>query len=134
MQKRKILIILLSIIIILILGVVFILIMNKKDTSEKLIINDINNVSTTKNIDVTILDLYKDSIGYNIKISIKNNSKQDISIESIILKLKDKKGNDITRLYTSIDNTIKPSEEYSTELITDEDLSNTKIIDYELVD
>lgn len=134
MQKRKILIILLSIIIILILGVVFILIMNKKDTSEKLIINDINNVSTTKNIDVTILDLYKDSIGYNIKISIKNNSKQDISIESIILKLKDKKGNDITRLYTSIDNTIKPNEEYSTELITDEDLSNTKIIDYELVD
>lgn len=135
MKNKKVLIILLSIIIILIVGVIIIIILNKKEeTNLKLKINDINNISVTKRLDISISNINKDELGYNIKINIKNNSEEEILDKSLLLNLKDKNGKIITKMNVNINNSLKPNESFSTEYMTDEDLSDVSIIDYELID
>lgn len=134
MKNKKILIIILSIIVVLIIGVVLIVILGKKDTSKKtIIINDINNISEIKKLDINILELQSSDLGYEVTISIKNNT-SDIYIKSLKLSLKDAENKVITQLYFNINETIISNDKYISKLVTDQDLSNTKIIDYELVD
>lgn len=134
MKKDNILIILVTIIIILIIGIVLVVILNKKELKESLIINDINNITNTKKLDVALSNLEKNNFGYNIELTIKNNSDVDVVISSMKLSLKDEDGNQIGELYFNINDTINSNEIYSSKLTTDQDLSNVRVIDYELLD
>lgn len=130
-MKRKILMAMAIILIILILGLLLVVNLNRK---EPIVINDVNNVSTTKKLDINIYNLEKNNYGYNVTISIKNNSGNDLEINSVKIIMKDKNNKLIAEQYFNIHDTIKNDEEYVSNLLTEHNLNDVSIIDYELVE
>ncbi len=130
-MKRKILMAMAIILIILILGLLLVVNLNRK---VPIVINDVNNVSTTKKLDINIYNLEKNNYGYNVTISIKNNSGNDLEINSVKIIMKDKNNKLIAEQYFNIHDTIKNDEEYVSNLLTEHNLNDVSIIDYELVE
>lgn len=130
-MKRKILTAMAIILIILILGLLLVVNLNRK---VPIVINDVNNVSTTKKLDINIYNLEKNNYGYNVTISIKNNSGNDLEINSVKIIMKDKNNKLIAEQYFNIHDTIKNDEEYVSNLLTEHNLNDVSIIDYELVE
>lgn len=130
-MKRKILMAMAIILIILILGLLLVVNLNRK---EPIVINDVNNISTTKKLDINIYNLEKNNYGYNVTISIKNNSGNDLEINSVKIIMKDKNNKLIAEQYFNIHDTIKNDEEYVSNLLTEHNLNDVSIIDYELIE
>ena len=130
-MKRKILMAMPIILIILILGLLLVVNLNRK---VPIVINDVNNVSTTKKLDINIYNLEKNNYEYNVTISIKNNSGNDLEINSVKIIMKAKNNKLIAEQYFNIHDTIKNDEEYVSNLLTEHNLNDVSIIDYELVE
>ena len=130
-MKRKILMAMAIILIILILGLLLVVNLNRK---VPIVINDVNNVSTTKKLDINIYNLEKNNYEYNVTISIKNNSGNDLEINSVKIIMKAKNNKLIAEQYFNIHDTIKNDEEYVSNLLTEHNLNDVSIIDYELVE
>lgn len=130
-MKRKILMAMAIILIILILGLLLVVNLNRK---EPIVINDVNNISTAKKLDINIYNLEKNNYGYNVTISIKNNSGNDLEINSVKIIMKDKNNKLIAEQYFNIHDTIKNDEEYVSNLLTEHNLNDVSIIDYELIE
>lgn len=136
MNKKKIFAIAIIITIILIIAILSVAFLDRKniDTKEdEIIINDINDISNTKKLDIDV-SYYKDELGYNVTVYIKNSSENDIDIGTMKLSLKNKNNKEIANLYDIVDHTLKAHEETSSILMTDKNLDGTEVIDYELLD